>query len=515
MKCPQETLGKFKQTGILFTFRFRQLIRVDFMKFTASAANPLNLKSDCIILLSEGNLDYELKDFDEALRVQFIELLKATNFNGKKGVTRHIYTPTMVFKQALFVGIDGVTDKQGEINVIELAADQCVRVGVNTILWLDCRKDSEPSWMASIVAEKMFRASYKFKQRTINETKAPSEVIYLVKNRGIVALVQSELNFGAAVGAGLNVAKKLGDLPANICTPSYLAEFAQNMAEGVSPLKSIILNGNDMELLKMKALLSVTAGSREAPKFIELHYEGGTQNEPPVVLIGKAVTFDSGGISLKPSSGMDEMKFDMCGGASVMGVLHALILSRLKLNVIGLIPAVENMPSGGATKPGDVITSMSGQTIEVLNTDAEGRLILCDSLTYCVKFKPVAVIDIATLTGACVMALGKHVSGLLSNDEELANELLTSGTEAGDRAWRLPLWSDYDKQLKSNFADMANIGGREAGTITAACFLARFAKNIRWAHLDIAGTAWLSGSKKGATGRPVPLLMNYLRRLTL
>ena len=246
-----------------------------------------------------------------------------------------------------------------------------------------------------------------------------------------------------------------------------------------------------------------------------MYYEGGNPNEPPVVLIGKAVTFDSGGISLKPSSGMDEMKFDMCGGASVMGVMQALIFSQLRINVIGLIPAVENMPSGSATKPGDIITSMSGQTIEVLNTDAEGRLILCDSLTYSAKFKPAAVVDIATLTGACVMALGKHASGLLSNDEELADELLTSGTEAGDRAWRLPLWNDYDKQLKSNFADMANIGGREAGTITAACFLARYTKTIRWAHLDIAGTAWLSGAKKGATGRPVPLLMNYLRRLTL
>ena len=342
-----------------------------------------------------------------------------------------------------------------------------------------------------------------------------SEIIYWVKDQRNIIPAQSGLNFGAAVGAGLNVAKKLGDLPANICTPSYLADFAKNVAEGSSNLKSIILNANDMEILKMSALLSVTAGSVEDPKFIEMHYEGGGQNEPPVVLIGKAVTFDSGGISLKPSSGMDEMKFDMCGGASVMGVMQALILSQLKINVIGLIPAVENMPSGSATKPGDIITSMSGQTIEVLNTDAEGRLILCDSLTYSAKFKPAAVVDIATLTGACVMALGKHASGLLSNDEELADELLASGTEVGDRAWRLPLWNDYDKQLKSNFADMANIGGREAGTITAACFLARYTKTIRWAHLDIAGTAWLSGAQKGATGRPVPLLMNYLRRLTL
>ena len=485
------------------------------MKFTSSAASPFKIKSDCIIFISKGNLECELKNLDEALRDQLITLSKVTNFNGKKGSLKQIYTPTMAFKQILLVGIDGATDKQKEIDVIESAAEQCVRVGANKIVWLDCRRESASLWIASIVAQKIFQASYNFEYSNNNESKVACEVIYCVKNQSGIAPVQSALNFGAAVGTGLNVAKKLGDLPANICTPSYLAEFAQTLAQGVPFLRSTILNANDMELLKMGALLSVSAGSVEPPKFIEMHYQGGNQKEPPVVLVGKAVTFDSGGISLKPSSGMDEMKFDMCGGASVLGVMQALILSRLKLNVIGLIPAVENMPSGSATKPGDVITSMSGQTIEVLNTDAEGRLILCDSLTYSAKFKPAAVVDIATLTGACVMALGKHASGLLSNDEELANELLTSGTEAGDRAWRLPLWDDYDKQLKSNFADMGNIGGREAGTITAACFLARYTKNIRWAHLDIAGTAWLSGAKKGATGRPVPLLMNYLRRLTL
>ena len=485
------------------------------MKFTASAASPLKIKSDCIIFISKGNLECELKNLDEALRDQFITLSKVTNFNGKKGSLKQIYTPTMAFKQILLVGIDGATDKQKEIDVIESAAEQCVRVGANTIVWLDCRRESKPVWIASIIAQKIFQASYNFEYSNNNESKVPCEVIYWVKNHSGISPVQSALNFGAAVGTGLNVAKKLGDLPANICTPSYLAEFAQTMAQGVPFLRSTILDANDMKLLKMGALLSVSAGSVEPPKFIEMHYQGGNQKEPPVVLVGKAVTFDSGGISLKPSSGMDEMKFDMCGGASVLGVMQALILSRLELNVIGLIPAVENMPSGSATKPGDVITSMSGQTIEVLNKDAEGRLILCDSLTYSAKFKPAAVVDIATLTGACVLALGKHASGLLSNDEELANELLTSGTEAGDRAWRLPLWDDYDKQLKSNFADMGNIGGREAGTITAACFLARYTKNFRWAHLDIAGTAWLSGTKKGATGRPVPLLMNYLRRLTL
>jgi leucyl aminopeptidase len=260
----------------------------------------------------------------------------------------------------------------------------------------------------------------------------------------------------------------------------------------------------------MGSLLSVSAGSVEPGNLIVMNYKGTNSKTKPIVLVGKAVTFDTGGISLKPGRGMDEMKFDMCGGASVFGVMSTLLETELPINVIGIVPAVENMPAGNATKPGDVVTSMSGQTIEILNTDAEGRLILCDALTYAGRFKPDTVIDIATLTGAVIGALGKVTSGLLSNDDNLANDLLDSGTKSGDRAWRLPLWEEYDKQIKSNFADMANIGG-EAGTITAACFLSRFTKSYKWAHLDIAGTAWMSGPQKGATGRPVPLLMEYIR----
>ena len=265
-----------------------------------------------------------------------------------------------------------------------------------------------------------------------------------------------------------------------------------------------------MKTLKMGSLLSVSAGSVEPGNLIVMKYQGAKSTVKPTVLVGKAVTFDTGGISLKPGRGMDEMKFDMCGGASVFGVMNALLETQLPVNVVGVIPAVENMPAGNATKPGDVVTSMSGQTIEVLNTDAEGRLILCDALTYAGRFKPDTIIDIATLTGAVIGALGKFTSGLLSNDDNLAEDLLNSGTRTGDRAWRLPLWEEYDAQIKSNFADMANIGG-EAGTITAACFLSRFTKDYKWAHLDIAGTAWLSGPQKGATGRPVPMLMEYIR----
>ncbi len=260
----------------------------------------------------------------------------------------------------------------------------------------------------------------------------------------------------------------------------------------------------------MGSLLSVSAGSDQPAKLIVMEYNGGNKKTAPIALVGKGITFDTGGISLKPGAAMDEMKFDMCGAASVLGTFKTLIELRLPINVVGVIAASENMPNGSATKPGDVVTSMSGLTIEVLNTDAEGRLVLCDALTYTERFKPKVVIDIATLTGACVIALGGHASGLFSNNEALAEALLKAGQTANDRAWPMPIWDDYQKQLDSNFADMANIGGREAGSITAACFLSRFTKKFAWAHLDIAGTAWLSGGAKGATGRPVSLLVQYL-----
>jgi leucyl aminopeptidase len=271
-----------------------------------------------------------------------------------------------------------------------------------------------------------------------------------------------------------------------------------------------VLNEAAMKKLGMGALLSVSHGSEEPAKLISMVYSGGRKGDKPVVLVGKGVTFDSGGISLKPGRTMDEMKYDMCGAASVLGTLKACAAMNLPLNVVGVIPTTENLPDGKASKPGDIVTSLSGQTIEVLNTDAEGRLILCDALSYCDKFNPAVVVDIATLTGACVIALGSHATGLLSNDDELADELLAAGQTSGDRAWRMPLWDDYQQQLDSNFADMANIGGREAGTITAACFLSRFTEDYRWAHLDIAGVAWKQGKAKGATGRPVPLLTQFL-----
>ncbi|HEY6610498.1 MAG TPA: leucyl aminopeptidase, partial [Pseudomonas sp.] len=272
-----------------------------------------------------------------------------------------------------------------------------------------------------------------------------------------------------------------------------------------------VLNEKKLKELGMGAFLAVAQGSEQPPRLIVLNYQGGKKDAQPQVLVGKGITFDTGGISLKPGLGMDEMKYDMCGAASVLGTFRALVELQLPINVVGLLACAENMPSGGATRPGDIVTTMSGQTVEILNTDAEGRLVLCDTLTYAERFKPQAVIDVATLTGACIVALGSHTSGLLGNNDALIKQILKAGEHAGDRAWQLPLFDEYQEQLDSPFADIANIGGPKAGTITAACFLSRFAKQFHWAHLDIAGTAWISGGKdKGATGRPVPLLTQYL-----
>jgi leucyl aminopeptidase len=318
------------------------------------------------------------------------------------------------------------------------------------------------------------------------------------------------LREGTAIANGVALARDLGNLPANICTPSHLASQARAIARGEKAMVVRTRTEADMKRLGMGALLAVARGSREPAKLITVEYRAGRKRDKPVVLIGKGVTFDSGGVSIKPAAAMDEMKFDMCGAAAVLGTLKAVAELQLPVNLVAIIPATENLPDGNATKPGDVVTSMSKQTIEVLNTDAEGRLILCDAMTLAERFDPDTVIDVATLTGACVVALGAHASGLFANTAALAEELLAAGDYAGDRAWQLPLWEDYHTQLKSNFADVANIGGRDAGAVTAACFLSRFAEHYRWAHLDIAGTAWRTGDKKGATGRPVSLLTQFL-----
>jgi leucyl aminopeptidase len=324
------------------------------------------------------------------------------------------------------------------------------------------------------------------------------------------------LKEGRALAQGMSLARTLGNMPGNLCTPTYLGDTAKKLGREFKSIKVNVLDRKQMEALGMGSFLSVAKGSAEPPRFIVMHYKGKdaikktAKSKGPIVLVGKGITFDSGGISIKPAGTMDEMKFDMCGAASVLGTMRAIAEIELAGEVIGLIPACENLPSGTANKPGDVVTSMSGQTIEILNTDAEGRLVLCDALTYAERFKPSAVIDIATLTGACVTALGSVNSGLFSTDDALADALLAAGKQALDPAWRMPLDDAYQEQLKSNFADMANIGGPPAGAVTAACFLSRFTKSYSWAHLDIAGTAWRGGKDKGSTARPVPLLVQYL-----
>ncbi|MFU8798004.1 MAG: leucyl aminopeptidase [Gammaproteobacteria bacterium] len=323
---------------------------------------------------------------------------------------------------------------------------------------------------------------------------------------------QHAIHHGQAIADSIDWAKNLGNLPANICTPSYVADQAKQFAMQYSDvIETHILEEADMEKLGMGALLSVARGTREPAKLIITHYQGANKATKPIIFVGKGVTFDSGGVSLKHGAAMDEMKFDMCGAASVLSVIKAAVMLNLPLNIIGIMPMTENMPGGQATKPGDIVTSLSGQTIEILNTDAEGRLILSDALTYAERFDPDVVIDIATLTGAIVTTLGAAASGIMGNDQPLIDDLIAMGEYAGDRAWQLPLWDDYNELLKSNFADIPNISeGSGAKSITAACFLAHFTKNMRWAHLDIAGTAWKTGKEKGATGRPIPLLVQYL-----
>lgn len=340
--------------------------------------------------------------------------------------------------------------------------------------------------------------------------KASKPVLLEKINYQTIHPINNHLSKAEAIIYGMNICKDLGNAPGNICTPAYLASSAAKIANDLGASARII-NETEIQEMGMNALLSVAQGSTAGAYLIELQYHGASNNEDkPVVLVGKGITFDSGGISLKPGAAMDEMKFDMCGAASVIGTFAAAVKLNLPLNLVAIIPTCENMPSGNAVKPGDIVQAMNGLNIEVLNTDAEGRLILCDALIYAERFQPKAVIDVATLTGACIIALGHVAQGVLGNNQQLIDHLLQAADSINDKTWQLPLFEEYKEQLKSNFADLQNIGGRPAGTITAAAFLSYFTESYSWAHLDIAGTAWNSGNNKGATGRPVPLLLEYL-----
>ncbi|NHZ78606.1 leucyl aminopeptidase [Massilia sp. CCM 8695] len=374
-------------------------------------------------------------------------------------------------------------------------------------------KERDVSWAVRTIVCAAHESVFRTDGQKSKKDPAPAGVRKITLAADATSDVKTALAQAIAIANGMDLTKQLGNLSANVCTPTYLANTARKLAKDYK-FDVEVLDRKQLEALKMGSFLSVTNGSEEAPKFIVLKHMGGKAKDAPVVLVGKGITFDTGGISIKAGPGMDEMKYDMCGAASVLGTFRAIGEMGLKLNVIGVIAACENMPSGRATKPGDIVTSMNGLTIEVLNTDAEGRLVLCDALTYCERFNPAAVIDIATLTGACVVALGHHNTGLFTRSddahEKLAGELLAAGKAASDTAWRLPIEDIYNEQLKSNFADLANIGTPGGASVTAACFLENFTRKYTWAHLDIAGTAWKSGGAKGATGRPVPLLSTFL-----
>ncbi len=498
------------------------------MQFTINTAAPAQLDTELLVLgaFTDGEQPAATAAIDSACGGRLQQLLSAGELDAKAGSTLMLHQPTGCNTPRLLLVSLGKQADFGEKAwrdalkaAAKLLAKSPARNAALTLASVEVGSRSL-TWRLRQAASLLADGTYRFdemKSKPQDEEPAAArtgveQCTFLVDSTTAAAdtaSLETACRQGAAIAAGMALAKDLGNRPGNVCTPTHLGETALELGK-THDFSVEVLERADLEQLGMGSFLSVAKGSHQPPKFIVMNYRRGPADAKPVVLVGKGITFDTGGISLKPGAEMDEMKYDMCGAASVLGTFRAVAELSLPINLVGLIPATENMPGGSASKPGDIVTSMSGQTIEILNTDAEGRLVLCDALSYAERFAPECVIDIATLTGACVVALGKIPSGLLANDDELAAELVRSGNDSGDRVWQLPLWEEYQELLKSNFADMANIGGRYAGTITAACFLARFTKAYKWAHLDIAGTAWLSGEAKGATGRPVPLLTDFL-----
>lgn len=491
------------------------------MEFTVKNVPVEKQRSACVVVgvFESRRLSASAAALDRVSRGYIVNILKRGDMKGAAGQTLWLHdVPRTACDRVLLVGFGKEKElgdtgyRQGVSAMAAALRDAGLREAFCCLPELEVR-DRGFDWKVRRLVEITEDACYRFDRTRseIPEDRPRLSRLHLNIPEGAdVAEAKEAVRRGAAVVAGVNLAKDLGNLPPNLCTPAHLADEARRIAAGDSRFAVKVLERKDMERLGMGALLAVARGSRQPPRFIVLEYRGGKRGEKPWALVGKGITFDSGGISIKPAQAMDEMKYDMCGAASVLGALTAAAALELPLNVTGVIPACENLPGGEATRPGDVITTLAGLTVEVLNTDAEGRLILADALAYCERLEPRGVIDIATLTGACVIALGKHASGLLGSDAALVADLRAAGEASGDRAWELPLWDEYQEQLRSNFADLANVGGREAGTITAACFLSRFARNYPWAHLDIAGVAWRSGNDKGATGRPVPLLVEFL-----
>jgi len=496
------------------------------MNYSLQTNNLLDIKSDCIclpIFNQKDDIQHEVSalcklglQIDEACANTLTHAISRYEISCEAGKAFMLPIDNQNFNRILFIGFGDA--KKVNTDTLKKAIGTLTAQLQDTNIKSLCIALDEASTDISatqIIQETMTEiesSRYSFDQFKTKKTPASplSEVIFHSDESQQTLGNKAILQFQAQV-KGMNKAKDLGNLPGNICTPTYLAEQAQLIAVNSDNISVKILDEADLEALNMGAFLSVSKGSTEPGKLIILEYQGGKKDEAPHVLVGKGITFDTGGISLKPGAAMDEMKYDMCGAASVLGTMTAIAALQPKLNIVSIIACAENMPAGNASKPGDIVTSASGITIEILNTDAEGRLVLCDALTYAEQYKPASVVDIATLTGACIVALGHCTSAVMGNDDAVINELLDAGKQANDKAWQLPIWDEYQSQIDSPFADIQNIGGKGAGSITAACFLSRFTKEFPWAHLDVAGTAWVSGGKdKGETGRPVPLLLTYL-----
>jgi len=494
------------------------------MEFLVKSGSPEKQRVGCVVvgIFNRRKPSPQAELLDEASGGAIGSVMRRGDMDGRLGQTTMLHALDDMFCDRILLvgcGKERDFDEHNYRKACRAAARRLDAVGgvdaAHYLTELNVKGRDDYRWQvkqALLVTQDVF---YRFESCRGKDFKKHERkldrLIFQVPRRSDLPAGERGIREGDAIADGINMAKDLSNLPGNICTPTYLAEQAEGLAKQYSTIKTTVLEEAQMEKLGMGALLSVSRGSRQPAKLIVMEYMRGDKNEKPVVLVGKGLTFDAGGISLKPGPAMDEMKYDMCGGASVFGAIKAAARLQLPINLVAVVPSSENMPDGDALKPGDIVTSMSGQTIEILNTDAEGRLILCDALTYVERnYKPAAVVDMATLTGACVVALGSHAAGLFSNNSPLSRSLRDAGDTAGDRAWPLPLWEDYQSQLKSNFADMANVGGREAGAITAASFLHRFTRKMRWAHLDIAGVAWNKGANKGATGRPVSLLSEFL-----
>ena len=467
----------------------------------------------------QGDLGVAARLIDAQTGGAIGKLHASGDFGGKLGDSLLLLLPKgATAARVLLIGLGprtGFRRKQYRKAVLSSAQGLAKTGAADAIFYLalEATPDLDTVYRARMVAEVFSTQGYRVPDlKTTAKPKAPalSRVKVAAENARAAKAVTDGLSIGTAIASGIALARDLGNLPPNICTPTYLGTKAMQLAKQWPRIKTEVFDERGIKALKMGAFLAVTQGSDQPPRLIVCEYRGAKKHVAPVCLVGKGITFDSGGISLKDPPAMDEMKFDMSGAATVLGTLRAAAELRLPINLVVIIAAAENMPSGGAVKPSDIVTTMSGQTVEILNTDAEGRLVLCDAITFSRRFKPAAVVDVATLTGACIVALGNHFSGLMGNDENLTEDLVAAGIRADDRAWRMPIGDEYADQLKSNFADIANVGGREGGACTAASFLWKFAKDLKWAHLDVAGTAWLSGSQKGSTGHPVPLLVDFL-----